>query len=388
MRFFTNPSGVSKRGRGTILALSRWTLLIPAPLSLSCIGQEYQNVERGNFCVARQCFHSLEKADNRHLDKRKLLMREITIFCGTAHQELAQEVCECLQVPLSPATIRHFSNDCLYVQLNANCRESDVFIIQPLVPPVQEHLVQLLFMLDAARGASAARTTAVIPYYSYARSDKKDAPRISIAGRLIADLLATAGANRVLTMTLHAAQVHGFFSVPTDHLNALNVLAQHFHNYDLSNTIVLSPDLGNAKSASNFASLLNVPMAAGRKHRIADDRVIIDTIVGEVDNKDVIILDDEIANGGTIIEILTRLREHNIRRVSIACTHGLFSGQAIERLRAQPDIDEIITTNTVPLSPEKHLPNMKVLSIAPLLAEAIRRIHNGESVSSLFVNSV
>jgi len=315
-------------------------------------------------------------------------MREITIFSGTAHQELAQEVCECLKVSLSPATIRHFSNDCLYVQLNANCRESDVFIIQPLVPPVQEHLVQLLFMLDAARGASAARTTAVIPYYSYARSDKKDAPRISIAGRLIADLLATAGANRVLTMTLHAAQVHGFFSVPTDHLNALNVLAQHFHNYDLSNTIVLSPDLGNAKSASNFASLLNVPMAAGRKHRIADDRVIIDTIVGEVDNKDVIILDDEIANGGTIIEILTRLREHNIRRVSIACTHGLFSGQAIERLRAQPDIDEIITTNTVPLSPEKHLPNMKVLSIAPLLAEAIRRIHNGESVSSLFVNSV
>src|SRR5581483_897662 len=177
-------------------------------------------------CVASHCFHSLEKADSRYLVKGIVLMREITIFCGTAHQELAREVCECLQVPLSPATIRHFSNDCLYVQLNANCRESDVSIIQPLVPPVQEHLVQLLFMLDAARGASAARATAVIPYYSYARSDKKDAPRISIAGRLTADLLATAGANRVLTMTLHAAQVHGFFSVPTDHLNALKELAQ------------------------------------------------------------------------------------------------------------------------------------------------------------------
>src|SRR6202166_2272537 len=160
-------------------------------------------------------------------------MREITIFCGTAHHELAQEVCDCLSVALAPATIRHFSNDCLYVQLNSNCRESDVFIIQPLVPPVQENLVELLFMLDAARGASAARTTAVIPYYSYARSDKKDAPRISIAGRLVADLLVTAGANRVLTMTLHAPQVHGFFSVPADHLNALDVLAHHFQHHDL-----------------------------------------------------------------------------------------------------------------------------------------------------------
>jgi ribose-phosphate pyrophosphokinase len=315
-------------------------------------------------------------------------MREITIFCGTAHRELAQEVCECLQVPLCPTTIRHFSNDCLYVQLNANCRESDVFIIQPFVEPVQEHLMQLLFMLDAARGASAARATAVIPYYSYARSDKKDAPRISIAGRLTADLLATAGANRVLTMTLHAAQVHGFFSVPTDHLNALDVLAQHFHNHDLSNTTVLSPDLGNAKAASNFARLLNVPMAAGRKHRVADDRVVIDTIVGDVAGRDVIILDDEIANGGTIIEILERLRERHTGRVSIACTHGLFCGPAIERLRSQPGIAEIVTTNTVPIPPEKRLPNMTILSIAPLLAEAIRRIHNGESVSSLFVNTL
>jgi ribose-phosphate pyrophosphokinase len=317
-----------------------------------------------------------------------VLMREITIFCGTAHQELAREVCTCLQVPLSPATIRHFSNDCLYVQLNANCRESDVFIIQPLVPPVQEHLVQLLFMLDAARGASAARATAVIPYYSYARSDKKDAPRISIAGRLTADLLATAGASRVLTMTLHAAQVHGFFSVPTDHLNALDVLAQHFRHYELDNSIVLSPDLGNAKSASNFANLLNLPMAAGRKHRVADDRVVIDTIVGDVKGRDVIILDDEIANGGTIIEILERIREMRVGRISLACTHGLFCGPAIARLCEREDITEIVTTNTVPIAAEKHLPNMTILSIAPLLAEAIRRIHVGESVSSLFVNTV
>ena len=312
-------------------------------------------------------------------------MRDISIFSGNAHPELVSEVCSCLGVQLCPTTIRRFSNDCLYVQLNANCRESDVFLIQPLVPPVQEHLMELLFMLDAARGASAARTTAVIPYYCYARSDKKDEPRISIAGRLVADLLVAAGANRVLTMTLHSAQVHGFFSVPVDHLNALRVLARHFRDRDLSKTIVVSPDLGHAKSASQFARMLKLPMAAGNKQRISDEKVVIDTIVGDVDGKDAIILDDEIANAGTIIEILHHLRERNVGRIAIACTHGLFTGTAIERLNAQSDIAEIVTTNTVPLSPDKLLPNMRVLSIAPLMAEAIRRIHNGESVSSLFV---
>ncbi len=271
------------------------------------------------------------------------------------------------------------------MQLSANCRQSDVFLIQPLVPPVQEHLMELLLMLDAARGASAARATAVIPHYAYARSDKKDAPRISIAGRLVADLLVTAGANRVLTMTLHAPQVHGFFSVPVDHLNALDVLARHFRDRDLSNTVVVSPDLGNAKSATQFARLLKLPVAAGSKQRISDDRVVIDTIVGDVAGKDIILIDDEIANGGTIMEILQRLRERRVGRIALVCTHGLFTGAAIERLRAQTDIAEIVTTNTVPLPAEKRLPTMRTLSIAPLLAEAIRRIHNGESVSSLFV---
>ncbi len=312
-------------------------------------------------------------------------MREIAVFSGSAHPDLAAEICGTLGVPLSPATTRRFSNDCLYVQLNANCRESDVFLIQPLVPPVQEHLMELLLMLDAARGASAARATAVIPHYAYARSDKKDAPRISIAGRLVADLLATAGAQRVLTMTLHAAQVHGFFSVPVDHLNALNVLARHFRERDLRNTVVVSPDLGNAKSATHFARLLRTPFAAGSKQRITDDKVVIDTIVGDVEGRDVIVLDDEIANAGTLVELLERLRERQVRRIAVACTHGLFTGAAIQRLRAQADIAEIVTTNTVPIPAEKRLPNMQVLSIAPLLGEAIRRIHNGESVSSLFV---
>src|SRR5205823_9854885 len=171
-------------------------------------------------------------------------MREIAVFSGSAHPHLAAEVCAFLGVPLHSAAIGRFSNDCLHVQLKANCRESDVFLIQPLVPPVQEHLMELLLMLDAARGASAARTTAVIPHYAYARSDKKDAPRFSIAGRLVADLLATAGANRVLTMTLHSPQVHGFFSVPVDHLHALGELAQHFQCYDVANGVVVSSYLG------------------------------------------------------------------------------------------------------------------------------------------------
>lgn len=315
-------------------------------------------------------------------------MREITIFSGLAHKELAEEVCKFLDVPLCKCTIRHFSNDCLYVQLNANCREADVFLIQPLVPPVQENLMELLFMLDAVRGASAARVTAVIPYYSYARSDKKDEPRISIAGRLVADLLTTAGANRVLTMTLHSPQVHGFFSVPTDHLNALNVLANHFRQRDLRNTIVVSPDLGHARSATHFARLLRLPVAAGSKQRLSDEKVVIEAIVGDVDGKNAIVLDDEIANGGTIIEIIGRLREHNVGHISVACTHGLFTGNALERLNAQPDIVEIVTTNTVPIPPEKRPPNMTVLSVAPLIAETIRRIHNGESVSSLFADTM
>jgi ribose-phosphate pyrophosphokinase len=189
-------------------------------------------------------------------------------------------------------------------------------------------------------------------------------------------------------MTLHAPQVHGFFSVPTDHLNALNVLARHFRERDLTNTVVVSPDLGNAKNASHFARLLKLPVAAGSKQRLADDKVVIDRIVGDVEHKNVIVLDDEIANGGTIIEILQRLREHHVGRIFVACTHGLFTGKAIERLAAQPDITEIVTTNTVPHPPEKRLPNMTILSIAPLLAETIHRIHNGESVSSLFVDTM
>ena len=316
-------------------------------------------------------------------------MRGITIFSGSAHPQLAEEICQQLGLPLSPVDIRRFSNDCLQVQLLASCREADVFFVQPICPPVQENLMELLQMLDAAKGSAAARLTAVIPHYAYARSDKKDAPRISIAGRLVADLLKTAGADRVITMTLHSPQVHGFFSVPVDHLNALITLARYYRERgELDNTVVVSPDLGNAKSAARFARMLRLPVAAGSKQRMSDDKVVIEEIVGDVDGKNAIVLDDEIANAGTIVETLHCLRKHNVERMSVACTHGLFTGKAIERLRAQTDVHEIVVTNTVPIPPEKRLPNMRVISIAPLLAEAIRRTHNGESISSMFEEEI
>jgi ribose-phosphate pyrophosphokinase len=311
-------------------------------------------------------------------------VRDVAVFSGTAHPALAAEICGHLGVPLLPARVTRFANDCLEVQLQENCRERDVFLIQPLVAPVQEHLVELLLMLDAARGASAARTTVVMPHYAYARSDKKDMPRISIGGRLVADLLVAAGADRVLAMTLHSPQVHGFFSVPVDHLHALRELAEHFSGLDLANTVVVSPDLGNAKSAAAFARLLGVPVAAGAKQRFSDDRVEVSAIIGDVTGRDVIVLDDEIARGSTVIEILDRLREREVRSVRVACTHGLFADGALERLSARDDVIEIVCTNTVPTPAHAPGGKLTVLSVATALAEAMRRIHDGESVSALF----
>ena len=309
-------------------------------------------------------------------------MREIVVFSGSAHRPFASAVCDSLGVELSSVELTRFSNDCLQAQLQANCRQRDVFIVQPLVPATQEHLMELLLMIDAARGASAQQITAVIPYYAYARSDKKDASRLSIGGRLVADLLVTAGANRVITMALHAPQVHGFFSVPVDHLTALGVLADHFTGQDLTDAVVVSPDFGNAKTATQFSRLLGLPVAAGSKKRLADDRVVIDEIVGDVAGKRAIILDDEIATGGSILELLDRLAERGCTSASVACTHGLFVGKAIERLREHPMISEVVTTDTVPAPAD--WPELRIRSVAGLFGAAIERIHAGESVSSLF----
>ncbi len=313
-------------------------------------------------------------------------MRDIAVFSGSAHRELAAEVCAELGVPLQPSRLTRFANDCLEVQLQSNCRERDVFLIQPLVTPVQEHLVELLLMIDAARGASAGRVTVVMPHYAYARSDKKDAPRISIGGRLMADLMVAAGADRILTMTLHSPQVHGFFSIPVDHLHALRELAAHFSTGDLTNTVVVSPDLGNAKEAASFARMLGTPVAAGAKQRFADDRVAITSVIGDITGREVIVLDDEIAKGSTIIELVRVLREQGVGGVRVACTHGLFADGALDRIGELPEVQEIVCTNTVPISPDQRSGDglLTVLSIAPAVAEAMRRIHDGESVSALF----
>lgn len=309
-------------------------------------------------------------------------MKGITVFSGSAHPAFADEICARLGIPRRPVAISRFSNDCLQAQLLANCRQTDVYIVQPLIPPTQENLMELLLMVDAARGASAGQITAVMPHFAYARSDKKDASRISLGGRLVADLLSTAGVHRVLTMNLHAPQVHGFFSVPVDHLTALGVIAEHFRQRDLTDHVVVSPDLGNAKQATLLARLLNLPVAAGSKQRLADDRVVIDSIVGDVQGKKAIVLDDEIATGGSIVEIVSRLMDFGCTGTSVACVHGLFTGNAVEKLTSNEHISEVVATNTVPAP--KSFPGLTTLSVAGLFAEAIARIHRGKSVAKLF----
>lgn len=311
-------------------------------------------------------------------------MQDIVVFSGSANQEFAQEMCDHLDLELHPAIINRFANQCLEVQLPANCRERDVYIVQPIVPPTQENLMELLLLCNAAKGASARRVTAILPHFAYARSDKKDAPRISIGARLVADLMATAGADRVLAMTLHSPQVHGFFSMPVDHLHALKELARHFRQFDLSHATVLSPDLGNAKEAAQFARILGVDVAAAAKQRFPDDRVEISSIIGNVEGRDVIVLDDEIARGSTMIELLGKLKDFNPKSIRVACTHGLFSDGALKRLSDHEEVAEIVCTNTVPIDPAERSDKLTVLSVAPAMAEAVRRIHNGESVSALF----
>jgi len=311
-------------------------------------------------------------------------MESIRIFAGSGGVQFTDAMCADLGVERSESRLQRFANDCLQVQLMENCRERDVFLVQPIVAPTQDNLVELLLMVDAARGASAKRVTAVMPHFAYARSDKKDAARISIGGRLVADMLEAAGVTRVLTMTLHAPQVHAFFRVPVDQLHALNELADHFRGGDLANTTVVSPDLGNAKSASKFARLLGTPMAAGAKERFEGDRVEISHLIGDVDGRDVIVLDDEIANGTTIDAILDKLESHGARKISIACTHGIFSNGALERIGADERVSEIVTTDTVPHTLSFAHPKLTVMSAAPAFAEAVRRIHSGESVSALF----
>ena len=313
-----------------------------------------------------------------------MIKHGLQIFACNASRDLAGDIAQRLGLRLGQLEISRFSNDNLRVQIQENVRERDVFVVQSFTEPVSEHIMELMITLDALRSASAQRITAVIPYYSYARSDKKDAPRISITGRLIADLLQTAGANRVLTMDLHADQVHGFFSVPVDHLTAVSMVAEHFRNrYDLSNMVAVATDAGGAKRTGRFSEKLGIPMAIIDKRRVSDTAVKQGHVVGEVAGRDVVIFEDEIATAGTLVSSVDTLKAAGARSIHAAATHGVLCGPAIERLRAAA-IDSVVVTNTVALPEDKRLDKLTVLNVAPLFAAAIERIHSGQSVGVLF----
>lgn len=313
---------------------------------------------------------------------------DVRFFSGSSHLELAGGIAAYLAIPLEKTEVRRFNNDNLAVQLGASVRSRVVFIVQSLVPPVSDHLIELFMMIDAARGAAAREIHAIIPYFSYARSDKKDAPRISIAARLIADLLQTAGATHVMTMTLHSPQVHGFFGIPCDPLTARVLFVTHLRQYDFdpADTLVVAPDYGRAGSAARLAKQLKLRSASADKIRISDTVVRI----GEAIDRQVagfrraLIYDDEIATGGSIVALSERLINNGIEEIIVVCTHGLFSGDAAAKLAGIRQIREIVTTDTVPIPKEKRLPNMTILSVAPVFGEAIWRNYSRQSIGDLF----
>lgn len=312
---------------------------------------------------------------------------EVRFFSGSSNLQLAADIAARLGVSLEETHISRFSNDNLYVQLGASVRYRKVFIVQSLSQPVNDHLVELLMMLDIARSAAAAEAHAIIPYFSFARSDKKDAPRISITARLVADLLKTAGATHVITMMLHSPQTHGFFDFPTDHLSSRRVFQEYLAGRDLSETIIVSPDMGQAKSAARFARSLGLPVAAGNKERISDSEVRISGLVGNQvrGHKKALVYDDEIATGGSILELSRLLIEEGVEDILVMCTHGVFTRGGLDRLAALPQISEIVATDTVYTPPEKGHPKLTVLSVASTFADAILHNFSRESLGELFV---
>jgi ribose-phosphate pyrophosphokinase len=312
---------------------------------------------------------------------------EVRFFSGGSNPQLAEKIATHLGVPLDATHITRFSNDNMYIQLGASVRYRRVYIVQSLSQPVNDHLMELLMMLDIARSAAASEVHAIIPYFSFGRSDKKDAPRISITARLVADLLKTAGATHVMSMMFHSPQVHGFFGLPTDPLSSRKVFKEYLDNLDLSGAIIVSPDMGQAKSAARFAKTLGLPVAAGNKERVSDSEVIISGLVGNQvrGHKRALVYDDEIATGGSIMELSRVLIGEGVEDIRVICTHGVFSRNGLERLAAVPEITEIITTDTVYIPPEKIHPKLTIVSVAPVFADAIRHNINHESLSDLFV---
>jgi ribose-phosphate pyrophosphokinase len=310
---------------------------------------------------------------------------DIKVISGTAHPELARKVCEHLGIGLCRSTVVRFSNENMLVQIEENVREGDVFVIQPSCPPVSDGIIELLMTIDALRHASAGRITAVVPYFPYVRSDKKDRPRVSITARLMADLLQTAGAHRVLTMDLHSAQVQGFFRIPVDQLQAAPILCDYLRqSRDLSNHVLVAGDVGESKEVEHYANRLDLPIAIVDKRRDGDNEVARATnVIGDVKGKVALVVDDEVASGGTLLEAMRVVLERGAIAVEACIVHPVLSGRAIERIQASP-LRQLVVTDTIPLSPAKRIERIHVQSVARLFAEAIRAIHDGSSVSRLF----
>jgi len=313
------------------------------------------------------------------------MRNDILVFSGRSHPVLADAVSRELGVPLARSSVVRFSNENLMVQIEENVREADVFVIQTSAPPVNEYLVETLIYIDALKRASARRVTAVIPYFPYVRSDKKDKPRISITARLVADLLEAAGADRVLTMDLHSPQIQGFFKIPVDNLSSLPLLTEHVRqNWSLDRAVVVATDAGSAKSAGVFAGRLKLDLAIIDKRRYADDeKARAEALIGEVEGRDAFLFDDEIASGGTILEAAAFLGARGARRVVAGATHGVFTRDASLRLH-ESKIEQVIVTDTIPIPEEKRFDRLHQLTVAPLFAQAIAAIHEGRSISALF----
>ena len=311
-------------------------------------------------------------------------MDKLMVFSGNAHPELAKNICQYLKIKLSDALTARFSEGEIRVKINENVRGKDVFVVQPTCPPTNDNLMELLIMIDALRRSSSQRITAVIPFFGYARQDRKDQPRVPITAKLVANLLTTAGAHRILTMDLHAGQIQGFFDIPVDHLFAVGVFIDYFSKLKLKDLVVVSPDVGGIKMARAYAKRLSAGLAIIDKRRISPEQAEVMHILGEVEGRDVLIVDDLIATGSSLIEAVSALKKAKAASIRAAISHGVLSGPAIENVNKCQDLKELIITDSIPFSDHKKHPRIKVLSIADLLGEAIKIIHNEESVSSLF----
>ena len=311
-------------------------------------------------------------------------MSEICVISGNANPELAQKICACLDTPLAEVLCGRFSEGEIRIQIVENVRGKDLFIVQPTCPPTNDNLMELLILIDAARRASAKRITAVVPFYGYARQDRKDQPRVPITAKLVANLMTAAGVDRLLCMDLHASQIQGFFDIPVDHLYAINTLCEYFEQMNIKNLVVVSPDVGGIRMARAYAKRLGAGLAIIDKRRNSPEETEVMNILGKVKGKNAVLVDDLVATGGSLIEAVHALKEMGVDKVYAAVSHGVLSGSAVEKLNACKDLEELIVTDSIPLSKTKRISRIKQLTVAPLLAEAIKRIHNEQSISCLF----